>query len=732
MVTLATSPSKSLYGDAESWISWLEALPAGYQADDLALIRGACEFIAPLYAGQSFLGETSLIQHALGTAGIVAQLPLDAGAVAAAVLHAAPDCLDDAAEQLEKRFGKDIAGLVDGAWRMRQILKVGEVGAFEDEKAGQLHIESLRKMLLAMVEDIRVVLLKLAERTHALRCAAKAEEEERRAVAREIQDIYAPLANRLGVWQIKWEMEDLSFRFLEPELYKKIAKLLDEKRVDRENYIAEVTGRLRDELRQAGIAAEVSGRPKHIYSIYKKMKCKGVGFSDVYDVRAVRVLVDTVGDCYAALGIAHNLWQPIPKEFDDYISHPKGNDYRSLHTAVIGPEDKALEVQIRTHDMHHHAELGVAAHWRYKEGGKGDARFEEKIAWLRQILEWKDDVRDAGEILEQFKTGLFQDTIYVLTPQGKVIALPSGATPLDFAYHLHTDLGHRCRGAKVDGSIVPLTTKLANGQRVEIIAAKQGGPSRDWLSASQGYVVSSRAKAKIRHWFKYQHYEENLAQGRDALEKEAHRLGLTLPNLEKFTQKFGFDKSEDFLAAIGRGDLTARQAVAAMQEPAETRQEEAEWQPGRAVVAKLPSSILVEDVGNLLTVMAKCCKPLPPDPIVGFVTRGRGVAIHRRDCVNVQRLDEAGRERVLAAEWGAKAGLYEVDIEVEASDRQGLLRDISEAITREKVNVVAASTLSRGQRAALGFTLQIGDLSQLERVLVKVCEVPGVSGAKRR
>jgi GTP pyrophosphokinase len=732
MVTLATSPSQSLYIDADAWLSWLEALPAGYSPDDLALIRDACEFVAPLYADQVFLGETTLILHALGTAGIVANLPLDAGAVAAAVLQAVPDCLDNGGEQLEKRFGKDVAALVDGVWRMRQILKVGETGTTQDEKAAQLHIESLRKMLLAMVEDIRVVLLKLAERTHALRCVAKAAEEARRKVAQEIRDIYAPLANRLGVWQIKWEMEDLSFRFLEPDIYKKIAKLLDEKRIDREGYIAAVIGRIKDELGQAGVRAEVTGRPKHIYSIYKKMKRKDVDFSDVYDVRAVRVLVDTLGDCYTALGIVHNLWQPIPKEFDDYISHPKGNFYRSLHTAVIGPQDKALEVQIRTHDMHNHAELGVAAHWRYKEGGKGDARFEEKIAWLRQILEWKDDVRDAGEILEQFKTGLFQDTIYVLTPQGKVIALPTGATPIDFAYHLHTDLGHRCRGAKVDGSIVPLTTKLANGQRVEIISTKQGGPSRDWLSANSGYVASARTKAKIRHWFKYQHYDENVAQGRDALEKEGHRLGLALPKLETLTQKFGFDKSEDFLAAIGRGDLTARQAVAALQEPAEAKPDEPEWQPGRAFVGKLPSSILVEDVGNLLTVMAKCCKPVPPDAIVGFVTRGRGVAIHRRDCANVQRLDDVGRERLLAAEWGTKAGLYEVDIEVEATDRQGLLRDISEAVTREKVNVVAASTLSRGQRAAMGFTLQIGDLVQLDRVLAKVREVPGVAGVKRK
>lgn len=731
MVTLATS---SLHahptGEAELQ-SWLDGLPGSFSGDDLELIRQAGLFAVELYGDEGFLEETTLLQHVLGTAVIVAGLRLDAASVAAALLIAAPERLPNTNDELEKRFGRNVAALVEGAARMKHIVKIGDAGA-SDDKAAEGHVESLRKMLLAMVEDIRVVLVKLAERSHALRRAAKADEETRRAIAREIRDVYAPLANRLGVWQVKWEMEDLSFRFLEPELYKKIAKLLDEKRLDRESYIKAVIERLRGELQLAGVHAEVSGRPKHIYSIYKKMSRKKVEFSDVYDVRAVRILVDGVGDCYTALGIVHNLWQPIPKEFDDYISHPKGNFYRSLHTAVIGPEEKALEVQIRTHDMHKHAELGVAAHWRYKEGGKGDPRFEEKIAWLRQILEWKEDVRDAGEILEQFKTGLFQDTIYVLTPQGKVIALPAGSTPVDFAYHLHTDLGHRCRGAKIDGSIVPLNTKLANGQRVEIITTKQGGPSRDWLSPALGFVASGRARAKIRYWFKYQHYDENVAQGRDALEKEAHRLGLTLPALDKFTQKFGFERSEDFLAAIGRGDLTARQAVAAMQEPSAAKVEEVEWQPGRNVQAKLPSSILVEDVGNLLTVMAKCCKPLPPDAIVGFVTRGRGVAIHRRDCPNVTRLDAAGRERLLAAEWGAKPGLYEVDVEVQAAERQGLLRDISEALTREKVNVTAANTLSRGVLATLSFTVQVSDADQLDRVLAKVREVPGVSAVRRK
>jgi GTP pyrophosphokinase len=586
-----------------------------------------------------------------------------------------------------------------------------------------------------MVEDIRVVLIKLAERTQAMRELAHADEDIRRSVAKEVQDIYAPLANRLGVWQVKWELEDLSFRYLEPELYKKIARLLDEKRIGREQFIADVREQLRQELLKNGVVGEVSGRPKHIFSIYKKMKRKGVDFSEVYDVRAVRVLVGDLKDCYTALGVVHGLWQPIPGEFDDYISHPKGNDYRSLHTAVIGPEGKALEVQIRTHDMHNHAELGVAAHWRYKEGGKQDAGFEEKIAWLRQIMEWKDDVHDAGELMEQFKTGLFQDTVYILTPQGKVVALTKGATPIDFAYHVHTDLGDRCRGAKVDGNIVPLTYPLQNGQRVEIITVKQGGPSRDWLNSSLGYVKTSRAKTKIRHWFKHQHYEENVAQGREALEKETRRLGLPLPNLETLAQKNRFAKPEDLLAAIGRGDITARQVVAAVQEEVGHKEKaEEEWQMPAPRVGLGPSSsgVLIYGEGGMLTTIAKCCKPAPPDPIVGFVTRGRGVAIHRKDCPNVTHFDEIRRERLLDASWGLKSGgYYDVDIEVEANDRQGLLHDISDVFTREKINVTAVSTLSRGLQAGMRFTVQIADLGQLSRILALVQEVPGVAWVRR-
>jgi len=727
MVSVHTSHALPAGGAQPDFPSWLESLGIAFGPHERETFLHASEFAQGLHAE-----DPDAMSHVLGTAAILAHQNMDQESILAALLLGATALGTEGLAKVTAIFGDGVARLVDGVARMGQI---SEYTAPEggDKREQGAHIESLRKMLLAMVEDIRVVLIKLAERTQAMRELARADDDTRCSVAREVQDIFAPLANRLGVWQVKWELEDLSFRYLEPDLYKKIARLLDEKRLGREQYIADVREQLRQELHKNGVAAEVSGRPKHIYSIYKKMKRKGVDFSEVYDVRAVRVLVNDLKDCYTALGVVHSLWQPIPGEFDDYIAHPKGNDYRSLHTAVVGPEDKALEVQIRTHDMHNHAELGVAAHWRYKEGGRQDAGFEEKIAWLRQIMEWKEDVHDAGELMEQFKTGLFQDTVYILTPQGKVVALPKGATPIDFAYHVHTDLGDRCRGAKVDGNIVPLTYPLANSQRVEIITVKQGGPSRDWLNPNLGYVRTSRAKAKIRHWFKHQHYEENVAQGREALEKETHRLGLPLPNLEMLAQKNHFARPEDLLAAIGRGDITARQVMAAIQGEVELKEEEWHLPAPRAGIGPSASGVLIYGDGGLLTTIAKCCKPVPPDAIVGFVTRGRGVAIHRQDCPNVLHLDESQRDRLLVASWGAKnSGHYEVDIEIEANDRQGLLRDISEVMTREKINVTAVSTLSRGLQAGMRFTVQIADLDQLARILTLVREVPGVAWARRR
>jgi GTP pyrophosphokinase len=727
MVSVHTSRALPIGGDQTDFPAWLESLGIAFGPQEREALLHACEFARGLDAD-----DPGAMAHVLGTAAILAHQNLDQESIVAAVLLGATEHGPDGLAKVAEIFGDGVARLVDGVARMGQISEYAAPAGGDKREQGA-HIESLRKMLLAMVEDIRVVLIKLAERTQAMRELARAEDDTRIRVAREVQDIFAPLANRLGVWQVKWELEDLSFRYLEPDLYKKIARLLDEKRLGREQYIADVREQLRQELHKNGVVAEVSGRPKHIYSIYKKMKRKGVDFSEVYDVRAVRVLVSDLKDCYTALGVVHSLWQPIPGEFDDYIAHPKGNDYRSLHTAVVGPEAKALEVQIRTHDMHNHAELGVAAHWRYKEGGRQDAGFEEKIAWLRQIMEWKEDVHDAGELMEQFKTGLFQDTVYILTPQGKVVALPKGATPIDFAYHVHTNLGDRCRGAKVDGNIVPLTYPLANGQRVEILTVKQGGPSRDWLNPSLGYVRTSRAKAKIRHWFKHQHYDENVAQGREALEKETHRLGLSLPNLEALAQKNHFARPEDLLAAIGRGDITARQVMGAIQGEAELREEEWHLPAPRAGIGPSASGVLIHGEGGLLTTIAKCCKPVPPDAIVGFVTRGRGVAIHRQDCPNVLHLDESQRDRLLVASWGTKkGGHYEVDVEIEANDRQGLLRDVSEVMTREKVNVTAVSTLSRGLQAGMRFTVQIADLDQLARILTLIQEVPGVAWARRR
>jgi GTP pyrophosphokinase len=582
-----------------------------------------------------------------------------------------------------------------------------------------------------MVQDIRVVLIKLAHHLQLLRHIVKSEDAAARMETAELtRDIYAPLANRLGVWQIKWELEDLAFRVLEPATYKRIARQLDEKRVDRERYIEGVMAVLRGELARAGVAADITGRPKHIYSIYKKIQRKGVDFETLHDVRAVRILVDSVRDCYAVLGMVHNLWSPVPREFDDYIAKPKSNDYRSLHTAVIGPDGKAVEVQIRTHEMHQHSELGVAAHWRYKEGARHDKSYDEKIAWLRQILDWKDEIADANELAEQFKTGLFEDTVYVLTPQGRVIDLPKDATPIDFAYHVHTELGHRCRGAKVDGAMVSLNTPLQNGQQVEIIAAKQGGPSRDWLNSQLGYLRSQGARTKVRQWFNRQNFETEVTQGRAVLDKELQRHGMTGINLDKLAADLGHSKLNDFLAALGRGEIGPKLMQDALRGDAQPAQPAVSPVPVRKPRAANKSSVLVVGIDKLLTVMAKCCKPAPPEPIIGFVTRGRGITVHRADCASVRRLDP---ERRVTAEWGeAEGASFAVEVEIEAVDRTGLLRDILEVLSREHINVTATKTASRDLSARMRFSLEIANLDQLQHALQLIREVRGVMRALRR
>ena len=538
--------------------AWLDSLSNDYSPAEREAFAAVLDY-AREHTGNAQMAEGEpALDRALGTATILAGLKLDADSIRAALLLGVPVAGAFDAEDVTAKFGADVATLVAGVARMGGI-RAGPDTASKEERA--LQAENLRKMLLSMVEDIRVVLIKLAERTQALRKLVTVETEWRVRTAQEVLDLFAPLANRLGVWQLKWELEDLSLRSLEPATYKSIAKLLDERRLDRERYIEEVMATLRKELADAGVSADVSGRPKHIYSIWKKMQRKQAGIDSLHDIRAVRILVDSVKDCYTALGIVHHRWTPLAREFDDYIAKPKSNDYRSLHTAVIGPEEKPLEVQIRTREMHQHSEYGVAAHWRYKEGGGASSRrdptFDEKIAWLRQVLDWKDSVADSGEWLAAFKESLFTDAIYVMTPQGKVIDLPVGATPVDFAYAVHTGLGHRCRGAKVDGQMVPLNYRLSNGQRVEIVAAKQGGPSRDWLNVDLGYVQSNRARSKVRQWFKAQQLDETVAQGRTLVERELARLGQTSLKLESVAAKAGFDKLDDFFAAFARDDINS-------------------------------------------------------------------------------------------------------------------------------------------------------------------------------
>lgn len=639
----------------------INQLPKNFTEQEITAVQHACELVEPFYRDKVELTNTPLLQHALGAASILSKMNMDSASIIAVILHALPEYLPEWQDKVKTDFGSDVCELVEGVSRMEQIRQFSEMSSLhtlENKKGDQAQqIEILRKMLLAMVQDIRVVLIKLAERTQTMRRLSHADVSQQKIIARETQGIFAPLANRLGVWQIKWELEDLSLRYLEPERYKQVAGLLDERRQDREQYITDVLTLLRHELQQANVQAEVTGRPKHIYSIINKMKRKQVEFSELYDVRAVRILVEDLRDCYTALGLIHNLWQPIPGEFDDYIAHPKSNGYRSLHTAVIGPRNLAIEVQIRTTEMHQHSELGVAAHWRYKEGGKSDSKFDEKISWLRQLLEWKEEVADSGDMLEQFKSELFQDHVYVLTPQGKVIDLPKGATPVDFSYSLHTDLGHRTRGAKVNGSIVPLNYKLQNGQRVEILTAKIGAPSRDWVNPSLGYLQSARARAKVRQWFKMQNFDENVAQGRLQLDKELHRLGVTSVNQDKVAQHLHFNKLEDLLAAIGRSEVSQHQIATAIQEEMPGKIEEHKPVISRSVAQQKNSvGVLVEGVGNLLTKNAQCCHPEPPDAIVGYVTRDRGITLHRQDCPAMQRIPENKRDRLLDAQWGNKPG----------------------------------------------------------------------------
>jgi GTP pyrophosphokinase len=603
----------------------------------------------------------------------------------------------------------------------------GDVVAKRDAREEQA--EALRRMLLAMANDLRVVLLRLASRLQTLRWYAATRQPGSEAFARETMALYAPLANRLGIWQMKWELEDLAFRFLEPEIYKQVARLLEEKRVEREAFIARSIAAVRAMLKEAGIAAEVSGRPKHIYSIVSKMRSKGVTFENLYDVRGVRVIVDEVAQCYQVLSLVHQAWSAIPKEFDDYIARPKANGYQSLHTVVADESGRTLEIQIRTRAMHESAELGVAAHWRYKEGSKGRATDEQRVAWLRQLLAWRDEVEPPP-----LATGARDERIYVLTPQARVVELPAGGTPIDFAYHIHSELGHRCRGAKVDGVMVPLNTPLANGQTVEIMAAKSGGPSRDWLNAELGFLHSARSRAKVRQWFNALELAQSVASGRELIEKELQRLGRTAVKLDDLAKRLGFDKVDDLCAAATKEEFSLRSIEQALA-PAVPAPEPAPGllvgKPKEAPAGK--GKVLVVGVDSLLTQLSRCCRPAPPDEIVGYVTRGKGVSIHRSNCSNLLSLTQRAPERVVEVAWGHQADArYPVELLVIAQDRQGLLRDISEVFAREKINVVGVSTASSEGEARMLFTVEVGSAADATRVIALVREVNAVFSVRRR
>lgn len=685
--------------------------------------------------------------HAVGMAQMAAELRLDVTSRQAALLFAFPNDASYNKEKFEQRYGDDVSRLVKGVFRLNQMRPITQ-GFSSDASLNpqdlKVQIEVLRKMLLAMVEDVRVVLLRLASRTQTLRFYAQHPAPAREGVARETLELLAPLANRLGVWELKWELEDLSFRFLHPDTYKEIARKLDEKRLEREAFIGNAVSRVKAALHERSVEAEVYGRPKHIYSIWNKMQRKGLGFDELYDVRALRIVVSSIADCYTALGYVHQIWTPIPSEFDDYISQPKGNDYRSLHTAVHCEDGRALEIQIRTHDMHQHAELGVAAHWRYKEGAASSANYDDKIALLRQLLNWRDDIGDSRDWQTHYREAALNDTLYVFTPQGRVVDLPDGATPVDFAYRVHTDLGHRCRGAKVDGALVPLTTPLKTGQRVEIVSAKEGGPSRDWLNPNQGYLITKSARTKVRAWFASQALDDTIASGRAIVTREMQRAGVSHTSIDQVAHELGYDNADDLLIAVGRDEVGLRSLQQALRgEPQKAVSSEQHELPlpelsPEAMVRKTRhkggSGVLIVGVDQLLTQLAKCCKPVPPDAIQGFVTREKGISVHRHDCPSFLHVAALHPERVIDADWGGvtpENEVYAVDILVDAQDRQGLLRDISDVLARERLNVTAVKTQSKAGAAEMAFTVEVSDLKRLHQALHHIHQVGGVVSARR-
>lgn len=754
---------------------WLNSVCEDLGAEDRRLLEKAVDWAVHAMAGQTLETGEPALKHAAGVVRILSLLQVDVTTMVSGLIASMPAEQEAALEKNYKNeiinhFGLEVFNLVQGS---RELVKIGLVArnagtVSQDSGNSGNQQEMLRKMLLAMATDLRIVLVRLASRLQTLRWFAETKKPCPEDISIETRDVYAPLANRLGIWQIKWEMEDLSFRFLEPEVYKDIAKKLESRRVERESLVAATVNEIRDSLQEMGIKADVAGRAKHIYSIYNKMRNKKLDFDQLYDLQALRIIVDTERDCYTALSLVHAKWTPVMDEYDDYIANPKPNGYRSLHTVVMGDDGRAFEVQIRTRQMHQFAEYGMAAHWRYKEAGvKGgqvsaSSLYDRQVSWMRQLLSWRKEVgitekeekkaleengvgqdglerkkaelKKTGEQLEQMKEGEGHERIYVLTPQARVIELAADSTPVDFAYHLHTDLGHRCRGAKVDGQMVALNTKLKTGQTVEIIAAKSGGPSRDWLNPQLGYLASPRARAKVRLWFNAIELQKRITSGQEQVEKELQRLGKTAVNQEQLAEKLGFARADDLYVAVAKDEFSLRSIASAFVEPTTETGTEDKIQVARQTETRQTGKggVLVVGVDSLMTQLARCCRPAPPDEIVGFVTRGRGVSIHRQDCASFAVLKHKNPERVIDVAWGnTEDAVYPVNIAVHAQDRTGLLRDVSEAFSRLKLKVVGVNTQSKRSLAHMHFTIEIQNGDQLSRALQALLEIPGVMSASR-
>jgi GTP pyrophosphokinase len=710
----------------------IEKAKAYLPAEKVAVVERAYEYASKAHEGQLRKSGEPYIEHPLHVALILVNLQLDASSLAAALLHDVEEECGIPNKEIADQFGAEIAKLVEATTKLGKLTlqTTSETSKHGSALSGSSQAENMRKMLVAMAEDLRVVFIKLADRLHNMRTLQYLSAEQQARIARETLDIYAPLAHRLGIWELKWQLEDLSFRYLKPEEYRRIAGLIAGKRADRERFIANVTWTLRQEFEKAGIKAEISGRAKHIFSIYQKIEryaALGKDFDDIHDLLALRVVVDTVTDCYRALGIVHNLWHPLPDQFDDYIANPKMNGYQSLHTLVMCERTMPLEIQIRTREMHRVAEYGMAVHWRYKEGSKQDMSFENGIGWLRQLVDWHRELSGAEEFLESVKTDVFSDQVFVYTPKGEVKDLPKGATPLDFAYRIHTDLGNRCIGAKVNGRLVPISQELHNGDIVEILASKAPrAPSRDWLNPNLGYIKTTHARSKIKQWFTKQEKTENIERGREIMDKFMRHMGIKFADRSRIAELFNYATIDEFHAALGYGGLSTQQIADKLSPSVEE-----ESKPAVPAPIKSLSPITVLGVGDVLTSIAQCCNPVPGDEIIGFVTRSRGVSIHRKDCINI--INEEEKERLIPVEWGKTVDhTFPVTVYVEAWDRVGLARDLTFVVAGERVNIASLTVGEKGdQKVAISLTMDVGDMNQLSRVLSKIEGVRSVITVNR-